>query len=160
MANPVETKKVKGRRNVRFDSYQALLADAEALASQEVRSLGNWSLGQNIKHIAMALDSSIDGADLKIPAPMRWVMTLFMKKKLLSQSLPAGFSAPPGFSPDEIDVEEALEALRAAIARQDREPNRIVHPALGKLSREEWTEFNLRHAEMHMSFIVPVNSGE
>ena len=151
----VQTKTVQGRRTVRFDSYQDLLTDAEDMASQEVRTLGNWSLGQNLKHIALALDSSIDGANFKLSTPMRWMMTLLMKRRFLTQTLPAGFQAPEGFSPSDADTDEALAALREAILRQERESQRAFHPAFGNLSKEEWTKFNLRHAEMHMSFVVP-----
>jgi len=30
----------------------------------------------------------------------------------------------------------------------------VSHPLFGKLSREEWNRFHLRHAELHMSFLV------
>jgi hypothetical protein len=31
------------------------------------------------------------------------------------------------------------------------------HPVLGKLTHEEWTQLHLRHAELHLSFAVPVS---
>lgn len=153
----VVTKKVQGRRTVRYETLDDLLAEAEQLATSDIRTLGNWSLGQNLKHIAMALDSSIDGNDFKLPAPVRFLMSLFMKRKFLTKSIPAGFKSTAKFIPDETSTEDGLTALREAVARQKQESKRVPHPGFGKLTNKEWEDFNLRHAEMHMSFIVPNN---
>ncbi len=151
----VKTKKVQGRRTVRYESYDELLADAGRLAGGNVRMLGNWSLGQNFKHIAMALDSAIDGTGFVLPSPVRWIVTLLMKQKFLHKSISSGFKTTAKFVPDEISTEAGLEMLRESIARQGRESERALHPAFGKLSAAEWNLFNLRHAEMHLSFAVP-----
>ena len=65
MTAAVATKKVQGRRAVRYESLNDLLADAEQLAVQDIDTLGNWNLGQILKHISHALDSSIDGAGFR-----------------------------------------------------------------------------------------------
>ena len=150
----VTTKKVKGRRTVRYESLDDLLADAEQIASSNVRTLGNWSLGQIFKHNAMALDSSIDGSDFSMPAPVRFLMTLLMKRKFLTKSLPPGFKSTDKFIPAETSTEEGLAALREAVDRQLRDSKRVPHPGFGKLTNKEWNDFNFRHAEMHMSFVV------
>lgn len=151
---PINTKKVEGRRRVRYESLHDLLADAQRLSGSGARTLGNWSQGQIYEHIARALDASIDGSDFSLPAPVRWVMSLLMKRKFLEKEIPAGFKTTKPFLPEETTVEEGLASLQRAIARQDQESERVPHPAFGNISREEWNDFNLRHAEMHMSFIV------
>lgn len=150
---PVKTKAVVGRRTVRYESLTDFLEDAERLANCEVRLLGNWSQGQIYRHLAQALDISIDGADL-MPAPMRLMLNLFFKKKFLNNTIPAGFKAPAKFVPGKTSVEDGLAALRTAVARQDQVSERAPHPGFGQISRTEWDLFHLRHAEMHMSFIV------
>jgi hypothetical protein len=150
----VNTKKVVGRRDVRYESYDDLLADAQRLARGPVRQLGNWSPGKAFKHLAQSLDSSIDGAGFALPAPMRVVFTLLMKNKFLNKQLPAGFKTTPEFTPPETSTEEGLELLRSAVARQKQQSQRALHPAFGRISREEWDKFNLRHAELHMSFLL------
>lgn len=149
----IKTKQVRGRRNVRYASYEDFIADAERLASGEVRALGNWSFGQILKHVAQSFDSSIDGVGFSLPAPARWLMTLFLKKRYLYQAIPPGFKSSEQFIPGETSDEQGLAALREAIDRQSREDRRAPHPGFGKISRDEWTAFNLRHAEMHMSFV-------
>lgn len=152
----VNTKTVQNRRSVRYASLSELLSDAEKLAESEFHTLGNWSYGQILKHLALSIDSSIDGTGFMLPAPARWLMSLLMKKRYLTQPIPAGFKSAAKFLPQETAIEEGMAALRDAIERQQQEPNRALHPAFGKLSNEEWDAFNLRHAEMHMSFVVPI----
>jgi hypothetical protein len=97
----VNTSKVQGRRQIRYESYADLLADAEQLARTKVKTLGNWSYGQILKHVAQSTDSSIDGSGFALPAPVRWLFSLFMKHKFLTQPIPAGFKAPKNFQPQE-----------------------------------------------------------
>ncbi|REJ86679.1 MAG: DUF1569 domain-containing protein [Planctomycetota bacterium] len=47
------------------------------------------------------------------------------------------------------------EHLKAAIARCGEETRRADHPVFGRLTLDEWEQFGLRHAEMHMSFVHP-----
>jgi hypothetical protein len=150
----INTRSVEGRRTVRYPTYDELLKDAERIAtSDQVETLGNWSVGQIFKHLADAIESSIDGSGFVLPWPIRVVFTMLMKRKYLYDSLPAGFKAPKRFQPEPIDAKEALDALRSAIGRVNSETDRVMHPAFGQITREEWDQFNLRHCEMHMSFI-------
>lgn len=151
---PINTKKVEGRRPVRYESLDELFADAERLAGGDVQTLGNWSSGQVYEHLARSLDASIDGFDFSMPAPVRWMMSLLMKRKFLKKELPAGFKSTDKFIPDETTSSDGLAALQKAIARQKQESARVPHPAFGNLSRDQWNDFHLRHAEMHMSFLA------
>ena len=72
----VDTKKVAQRREVHYDSYDDLLADAERLVSGDVQTVGNWTLGQIFKHLAQTLNSSIDGTNMKFPWLMKPVYVL------------------------------------------------------------------------------------
>jgi hypothetical protein len=73
--------------------------------------------------------------------------------------LPSGFNSPAAFIPvATFPLDEAVANLRTAIQRVESEPRRAIHPGFGKLSREEWDLYNLRHAEMQMSFLQFVES--
>ncbi|MEL6106439.1 MAG: DUF1569 domain-containing protein [Planctomycetota bacterium] len=153
----VNTKQVIGRRVVRYDSYAVLLEDARALAVSTIETRGNWSYGQILVHVALSLDSSIDGVGFVLPAPMRWTMTLLMKRKFLDKALPPGFKTSEAYlPPSDSSVEHGLSLLQQAVDRQHQESHRASHPAFGRISEREWTDFNLRHAEMHMSFVEQV----
>lgn len=154
-ARPVNTKKVTGRREVRYENYEQLVADARAHSGPEVKPLGNWSPGQIFEHIARTLDMSIDGADFALPAPVRWAMSLLMKRKFLYGQLPAGFKSTDAFVADDgITAEAGLASLERAMARQQQESQRAMHPGFGQITRAEWDAFHLRHAELHMSFLT------
>ncbi len=160
-ARPIDTAKVTGRRTLRFESFNAVLAEAERLAAIRTRTLGNWSLGQILKHLAKSIDMMIDGPPFVLPWPMRIVMTLLMKKRMLSRTLPAGFQLPVKarhMVPEPTDTDEGLKLLRAAVLRVNKTEQRGLHPAFGKMGPGQWDQFQLRHCEMHLSFVVPVES--
>ena len=158
MPDIINTKKVQGRREVHYDSWVEMLAEAESLSQQKIRTLGNWTYPQIVWHIAKSMNTSIDGAGFTLPAPARWLMSLLLKRRFLTKSLPTGFKTSTHLIADEsLAVESALDELRAAIARQDTETERAIHPGFGRISNEEHTAFHLRHAEMHMSFVVPAS---
>ena len=155
----VDRKTVTGRRELSYRSYDDLLSDAEQLAAGNVRTLANWSYPQILVHLGKSLEASIDGVSFQAPWPMRLMGKLFMKSKFLDQAIPPGFDIPENarsqFAPSEsISLEEGLDALRRGISRCQQEPERAPHPFFGRLTRDEWDRFNLRHAEMHMSFAV------
>ncbi|MGY8770882.1 MAG: DUF1569 domain-containing protein [Pirellulales bacterium] len=154
----VNTKKVANRRKVRYESYDDLLADVDQLASNDLEVLGNWSLAQNLKHLAGAFNGSIDGLDFKAPFFIGIMARLFMKGKFLNDAIPSGFSVPENLrgdltAEDSYSLEEGLAIFKAAVARVQTESIRTKHPVLGNISREEYDKFNLRHAEMHLSFL-------
>src|SRR5690606_9077933 len=115
-------------------------------------------LAQIFRHLAASFEGSIDGLSFRAPWSAR-VMASLMKRRLLSQSLPAGFqiakSARASLDPDPtVSTAEALDELRFAVSRCQSESNRATHPVFGRISRDEWDQFNLRHAELHMSFVA------
>lgn len=159
----VDTKKVANRRDVRYESYDDLLADAENLAGQEYQVVGNWSFAQILEHLGIALEGSLDGIPFKAPWMLRTAAKLFMKKKLLAEPLSPGFQIPGNAKPvlypqAEKTLEEGLDHLRRAVARCKSETTCANHPLFDTISRAEWDQWNFRHAEMHMSFVLPASA--
>lgn len=157
----IDTTKVTGRRELRFDTYDDLLADAERMASCEVRTLGNWSYPQIIDHLAKSLNKMIDGPGFMLPMPVRFLMRLTMMRKMVNVALDPGFKFPASvakdFAPDPTtETGPALDSLREAIDRVKADPTRAKHPGFGTITTAEWDQFQLRHCEMHMSFVQPV----
>lgn len=155
----VNTKTVTGRRDVHYDNLAALLDEAERLKDADVETIGNWTLGTIYGHLAKPMHYCIDGFPFKPNAFVRLMVRLLMKKKFLTKPLPAGFQIPKAnrddFIPDSDETAVGLAELRKAIERMQADSNRIMHPILGKLTNEEWEQFQCRHAELHMSFVVP-----
>lgn len=155
----VNTAKVTGRRELRFASLDEVLADAERLVKGPSKTLGNWSLGQILKHLAAAMDMAVDGLSAKPPWIMRQAARL-MKNRMLNKGLSPGFQLPRSMAKtlvvdDGTTPEEGLAALRTAIDRYKSAGELKPHPAFGPLSRTEWDKLHLRHSELHLSFVVP-----
>jgi len=71
MTTPITTNHVQGRRTVRYESFDDILADAEQFAAIPTRTFGNWSVGKIYQHLANAADVLIDGAPFSAPMSIR-----------------------------------------------------------------------------------------
>ena len=162
----VKTTKVSGRRVLRFESLDELLADVEYLAAQPTRQLGNWTFGQVLAHLAAVYEKSIDGTAYRPNWFVRFLIKTIgplCKRWVLRRGLPAGIR-PPSFMfrevapPEHVTTEDGLRKFRNAIARLKSETQRDWEQCCGLFTREEWDQYHIRHAELHLSFIVPSSS--
>lgn len=156
---PVDTGKVTGRRTLRFDRVEQIVDEVKRLASGPYRQLGNWSLGQICDHLANTVTGSIDGMDFKAPWLIR-VMARCMKRRWLSNPMPAGFKLPEKaakqlISQNAISDAQGVEKLCSALERFHREPQRSSSPVFGPMSDEDWRKLHCRHSELHLSFLQP-----
>lgn len=156
---PIDTRKVHGRRKLHFETLDDLRSEAEYLARVETTTLGNWSLGQIYQHLAKGLNLSIDGVDIKPPLWMRLLMPL-LKSSMIHKPMPAGFRLPQQAArlvsvDDEITTQAGLQQLLNAIARCKATTERAPHPLFGRWTEQEANQFHLRHAELHLSFVLP-----
>src|SRR5689334_19359463 len=93
----IDTKIVKNRRSLRFNNIDELLAEMDRLVEadrtgQLVR-LGNWSLGQNLGHLATWVEFSFTGTPLQPPLIVKLIVRM-RKKKFLAGAMPAGVKIP------------------------------------------------------------------
>jgi hypothetical protein len=155
---PINTAKVTGRRQLHFSSVDEILAEAERLAARNRRTLGNWSLGQILWHLATVMNTSIDGTPVRPNIFMRMLGPL-MKRGMLTKPMPAGFKLPASFAkifgPPETSIEDGLRMIREAVGRQKTETHRERSPFLGEMSADDYVQLHCRHAELHLSFVVP-----
>jgi hypothetical protein len=73
----------------------------------------------------------------------------------------AGFKLPARartLLPEDVPLDEALDNLRRALGRFASETPTARHPFLGALASQEWESLALRHAELHMSFVIPAEA--
>lgn len=120
-------KNVVVRRDLHYCNYDELLADAQRLTEHPVQTLGNWNQAQNYKHIAMALDTAIDGAPFMLPAPAHWLMSLLIKRKFLTKALPPGFKTSKDLvASEEFTLDESMADWRTAVERQKSLSKRAV----------------------------------
>jgi len=154
------------RRSLRFASPDDIVRDAETVAAGPHRCLDNWSLGQICRHLALAMDWSAGlGPDMP---DFEWWLRLagpLFKPLVLRYGVPAGYRLRPASArvtvPGPVGTEDGLRELREAVRRlAGRTERRPRHPVWGNFSREDWDRFHCRHAEMHLSFAVPIRAAE
>ena len=149
------------RRKLTFYSLDDILRDAEQLAAAEHRTTGQWTYGQILHHMAKGADACFDGfGPTFVPWWARWFIAPLAKKRFLTTTMRAGIKVPPEVSqltPDpQISVEAALAELRRALGRFERETPTMPHPFLGRLrNKQEYIQLQLRHSELHLSFVHP-----
>ncbi|MFO0835370.1 MAG: DUF1569 domain-containing protein [Phycisphaerales bacterium] len=155
----------RGRRAVRFANMAEALRDLDslhaAIEAGTLRTTGNWSAAQVFNHLAAFMEYPFNGYPPEIstlPWFLRFVMQ-FMRHRMCFVKMPSGVRIPRvkggtvGFEDSPVDAAEAR--LRAAIDRLDREAPTRPSPLFGPMSHEEWKGLNLRHCELHLSFVHP-----
>jgi len=162
MSEALNTAKVRDRRALRFNSIDDVLKDIDAIVAAEqagtLRQLGNWTPGQILGHLAAWTNYSYDGYPFKPPP---WFIRIILRmkvKKYLRDGMPAGVRIPGvangTFGTEPFSTTEGAERLRRAIRRlQSSEPALHDSPAFGAMSHADRIQLNLRHAELHLSFL-------
>lgn len=153
----ITTRNVTGRRDVHYASYDEVISDVDHLITVGHRTLGNWSLGQICRHLAASIDVMLDGAPAALPKPVQFLVRTFLKNRILHQPLPAGYQLPRAAAallPEPISEAEGAALLRTAVSRLSSSTDRAPHPALGRVSQQDWDAFQLRHCELHLSFVI------
>lgn len=157
---PVNTKQVTGRRALHFTALDEIVADAEVLAQHGYRQLGNWSLGQICDHLAKLMHLSIEGTSFRLPWWQRLPARL-ARPWMLRRGFPAGVplerEAAALLPGQDISDADGVEALHRAVNRLRVEPTRQPSPVLGAMSAAQWEQFHCRHAEHHLSFLIPAS---
>jgi len=148
------------RRVLSFASTQDVIDDCLNLSSAPCRMLGQWTLAQNIRHLAKGVDCFYDGFGFELNWFMRRILGPLVKRRVIRKGMPQGVRLPVKAGallppPENDDLPAALEHLHNAISRLEQEPPRHPHPFFGRLTHEEARQFMLRHAELHLSFAIP-----
>lgn len=152
-------------RKLRFETAADLGRELDRLEAAHnesgVVSTGDWSPGENLQHVARFYKAALDGFGFMAPAPVRLVFRIIFKAVALKHTFRGGLKIPakarPVLEPDPgVSFEEGLADLRAQLGRIDAgEKMEWPSPILGPLSHEEWSELQLRHAELHIAKLRP-----
>ncbi len=146
------------RRDLHFRTLEEVLDDVRLIGSVPRRTLGRWTDAQIVQHLAIAVDMSFDGYGFRSPFPIRFIARI-IKNRILTGRMPSGVRLPRrGASmlpAPEATWDAAVERLERAIGRFTNERPAQPHPVLGRLTTMEYELLHMRHAELHLSFIVP-----
>jgi hypothetical protein len=156
----VNTAKVEGRRELHFDTLDDLRAELSRLEASQVDTIGNWTFGQILEHLAIGMRFTLDGPpDFKIPWYFK-LMAPLMKNSMIYKPMRAGFKMPAKMAdhvvpPIDISSEQALHDLRTAIDDFEQAKELQPHLMFGPLPRDQWIQYQLRHCELHLGFVIP-----
>src|SRR3989442_233125 len=93
----LDTGKVTGRRTLRFESLDEMMADVNRLADAEragrLKHLGNWTLGQAFGHLAQWMEYAYTGTPLNPPFFIRWILRM-RRKQYIHGQMKAGVKIP------------------------------------------------------------------
>jgi hypothetical protein len=147
------------RRELHYASLDEFQVDVERLALGKFRTVGKWSYSQILDHLAKTMICSLDGYGFKAPWFVRVILAPLFKNSFLTMPMKAGFKLPEKMAgallpASDLSLPAALDRIRTAISRCKNETPAADHPAFGKLASQEWNSLYLRHAELHMSFVV------
>jgi hypothetical protein len=152
------------RRVLRFESIDEVLADVDKILAADragtLKAIGNWRPGQVLAHLAAWIEYGYVGYPVKRPP---WFIR-FILKRMLPGMLKKGMSPGvkiPGVAggttgQDDQPTEQAAERLKTAWLRlKNGEQCTYDSPGFGAMSHEDRIRLNLRHAELHQSFLLP-----
>src|SRR3989440_12919379 len=159
MSAPVVTGKVADRRPLRFESIDEMMAEVDRLVEAEragrLKRLGNWTLGQALRHLATWAEYGYMGSPLKVPFFIKWVLRM-RKRKFLYEPMRAGVKIPGvaggTLATEAMPLDEALPRWRRVFERLKAEAPPAPNNIFGMLTHDEWVALNLRHAELHLGF--------
>jgi hypothetical protein len=148
------------RRTLLFNTPDDVLNDCLQLATGPCTMLGQWTLAQNVRHLARGIDCFYEGFGFEMNWFLRTFLGGLLKRRILKRGMPAGIRLPATaerlLPPNEdADLLGALEHLKASVRRLKQEPPTHPHPVFGQMTHDEVRILLLRHAELHLSFAVP-----
>ncbi|OWK47156.1 DUF1569 domain-containing protein [Fimbriiglobus ruber] len=152
------------RRELKFDTLDAAVRDAEHLLAVGYEKVGNWDLGQVCGHLADWMGFPIDGFP-KSPVPvalMMWMLRktvgpVALRSTITKREMRSGVATIPStVHPVGHDAVAAIARLKAAAARFQAWDGEIVpSPFFGRMNKDEATKLQLVHCAHHLSYLIP-----
>ncbi len=151
------------RRQLRFETFDEVVRDAENLQANGYDRAGNWDLAQVAGHLAEWLRFPIQGFP-SIPLiirPVLWLVRTTSGRKMREKIIANGFKAGGQTIAKTVpqaggDPAAAVMALQDSIERFKAYTGEIhPSPVFGAMTKDEAVQLQLAHAAHHLSFLVP-----
>jgi len=150
------------RRPLAYASLGEVMPDVDRLLRGHA-TVGDWSLGQILSHLAQAFRFTIDGFPSEAFPPRVIRKTfgrLLLWHILRTGRFPEGLRMPGRYEPAPA-ADARAEALRAALRRFLAHAGPLAeHPMRGVVSREVWERFHCIHCAHHLRFALPAEHEE
>lgn len=150
------------RRTLTFETIDDVIEDVNRIraadANQTLSVCGQWTAGEILTHLSAWIEYGYEGYPMEsAPWIVRQGMKLFLRS-ILKNGMKPGTDIPgvEGGTTGQIKVatETACQRYLVALNRlASSEPVKYPSPGFGDLSSQKRVKLNLRHAELHLSFI-------
>ena len=152
----------KQRRIVHFDSINDVIEDVNKISAADADGrlsvAGQWSAGEILSHLSAWIEYAYEGYPIDPPPWVARQMLKFLLRSILKRGMATGVKIPGveggTVGQEKIDCDVACRRYLVALNRlASSEEARYPSPAFGKLNKDKLVKLNLRHAELHLSFI-------
>ena len=154
-----ETEKPK-RRALVFDTINDVIEDVNRIqaASEQVQVSGQWTAGEILTHLSAWIEYGYEGYPIESPPWFVRQMLKLVLRKILRKGMQPGVNIPGveggTVGQMKVDTDTAAQRYLMALSRLgSSEAVKYPSPAFGEMSREKRIKLNLRHAELHLSYI-------
>ena len=150
------------RADLRFGSYDQLLADVLNLQTTGWEKSGKWPLTMICDHLTRWINGMLDSGTKatlpRVPGPFQWIAQLIIARMVRKQKYPTlKFHAPASLKPSpDISEPTVIADLTTAIARLKEltGPTVQTHP-FGPIPADDFRGMTLLHAAHHLAFLQP-----
>lgn len=148
---------------LRFDCVEDCIAEVHRIVAAndqgKLRSSGSWTSGQIMAHVASWIVYAYDGYPMgRPPFFVRWILRTRLPR-MLANGMPRGIRIPGvkagTYGMDEMQTSNAANRLVAALTRLEQTGDaKYDSPAFGPMSQADRIRLNLRHAELHLGYLL------
>ncbi len=145
------------RRTLSFDGLDGVMDEVDQLLAGH-ETVGGWTLGQILYHLAVSVRLSMDGERDAESVDGRDRSRSLRRMFFRGGRFPENTNPPLTIliPPDYCEPTEQAQALRGAIDRfRGTDAPLASHPILGAMSKAEWSKFHVMHCAHHLGFVVP-----
>jgi Protein of unknown function (DUF1569) len=149
------------RRPLKFKTVAELDAELDQLRAGKYKKMGQWSLHQACRHLALVIEGNLNPPSSDVPTPEEAAMKekffgMVMGEAGMPENLPIGNSA---LIPSEDCTEAEVEHLKAAFASFEKYPHKYIKVGrCGPVPVSELLPLHLAHCAHHLSFLIPNDS--
>ena len=151
------------RRLLRFNSIDDISAEMDRIVAADragrLRRAGNWTAGQVFGHLSAWIDYGYEGYPMQTPWLVK-VIAKVLKNQILYKPMRPGMRVGRvvggTYGTEMMSTDDGARRYRASLERLKRgEVLKFPSPAFGPLTNDEVVALNLRHAELHIGFLLP-----
>ena len=146
------------RRPLKFKTVEELNAELDRLQIGECKKLGNWTLPQACRHLALVIEGNLIPPPTDVPTPEEIAMKekffgMVMGPTGMPENLPIG---NPALIPPDDCTDAETDHLKTALKTLQAYPHKCIKVGrCGPVPVAELIPLHLAHCAHHLSFLVP-----